>query len=104
MRRTRTSIVAIAAVLVFQQHGIVLAATRAAPDPQGWMPDVAGRIEQLRERTQQAAAEARERELRDRQGGQWWRLVAVAPRAAREAATLRPSAPAQSAALTESHR
>ncbi len=74
---TKASIAAIAALLVaaasgFSQAGAQEPATRG----DGWMPDVAERVEDLRRRTEQ---DARAEDAAARDEVQWWRSVAAAP-------------------------
>lgn len=77
---------ALAAVLAVALQGPSHAAGSAAPQiplretaERGWMPDVAGRVADLRARTERATAQARVRHLEETRGGQWWRAVAAAP-------------------------
>lgn len=48
-----------------------------------WMPDVARRVAELRERASRAADDARLRRSDDRRHTEWWRMVASAPAGAR---------------------
>lgn len=52
----------------------------ARPQDNTWMPDVAERVAELRERTARAEVEARAR-TRDEhaRSGQWWRAAVAAP-------------------------
>lgn len=77
------SAVTLLAAISTASHAAGTAAAGNRPDQtaaQSWMPDVAPRIADLRERTERATADARARRIEDLRAGQWWRVVAAAPR------------------------
>ena len=72
-----TRVVALAVALVAAASGLSQAgAQEPASRRDGWMPDVAERVEDLRRRTEQ---DARAEDAADRDEVQWWRSVAAAP-------------------------
>lgn len=48
-------------------------------DARVWMPDVAERVEELRQRYQRSAEDSSKRQIRKETPEQWWRVVAAAP-------------------------
>lgn len=76
-RPTQARVAALAVVLVAAAIGLSQAgAQEPASRRDGWMPDVAERVEDLRRRTEQ---DARAEDAADRDEVQWWRSVAAAP-------------------------